>query len=112
MPHFSRFSAVVLTFFRLSICNSSVPCVPMPWKKRILLQIEQQQCDVEPAAAPAVVKAEPEPSLDSGIIMEDTMSLEHAEESAGNFVLEAAADGGLDSPEESKPADDIEGMAE
>ena len=33
------------------------------------------------------------------------------DESANNIVLESAADGVLDSPEELKPADDIEGMA-
>lgn len=82
----------------------------------MLLQIEQQHCDVEPFAAcvtsslaappPDVVKAEFEPAIDSDIIIQDAISLEQTEESANNFVFDAAADG-----EESKPADDIEGMA-
>ncbi len=82
----------------------------------MLLQIEQQHCDVEPFAAcvtsslaappPDVVKAEFEPAIDSDIIIQDAISLEQTEESAINFVFDAAADG-----EESKPADDIEGMA-
>ena len=81
----------------------------------MLLQIEQQHCDVEPFAAcvtsslagpPDVVKAEFEPAIVSDIIFQDAISLEQTEESANNFVFDAAADG-----EESKPADDIEGMA-
>ena len=77
----------------------------------MLLQIEQQHCDVQPFAACvtsslAGPKAEFEPAIVSDIIFQDAISLEQTEESANNFVFDAAADG-----EESKPADDIEGMA-
>jgi len=87
----------------------------------MLLQMEQQHCEVEPSAtsvtsshagpASGVVKSEPEPAFDSGNVMKDAISSEQNDESANNIVLESAADGVLDSPEELKPADDIEGMA-
>jgi hypothetical protein len=103
--------------FCYSNCSSSAHSIPMPWKKRFLLHVEQMQSNEECCAATvecsqAILETDADtaaPCL-SGAVVNDGMSCEESDELT-NEVLPPDGEGmRVDCPGESTLSEGIDGM--